>query len=447
MEHPIETFKILGLYGERNITIDFDSNVKIIVAENGYGKTTVLNALYAILAGDTEKLRKIPFESISIAFTDGDVVELSKSSLTVDLSESIKIHSGIYNHLRANLTDNTIHTLIQLHTTTPWSRFKEQPQFVNSVRIMRTNPETLKSWLDVVINEIGVNLPDMEKVKNAFDLIKTKFSFDLLYLPTYRRVEEDLQTLGINDELQIDNSHQINFGMSDVKRRISVITSEILKSSVEWFSKVNGEMIAQLVEGFKINKEMKDSVADPAAIKIVLDRIGENISATTKEQIINLVDTGDISQGHDDLVYFLSKLVKVYEQQKDNDAAIQDFTSICNEYLVDKRILYNESKVTISVVRTKNSKNVDWENLSSGEKQIISLFARLYLDKKENLAIFFDEPELSLSIDWQKKLLPHIIKSKKCKFLFSTTHSPFIFENELDESASDLAIYVEELLH
>ncbi|WP_367142226.1 AAA family ATPase [Aeromonas sp. ANNP30] len=96
-------------------------------------------------------------------------------------------------------------------------------------------------------------------------------------------------------------------------------------------------------------------------------------------------------------------------------------------------------------MRVKNNKEVDWENLSSGEKQIVSLFARLYLDRSENLAIFFDEPELSLSIEWQRKLLPHIMKSGKCQFLFCTTHSPFIFENELDAFASDLAFYVEEL--
>ncbi|MEZ8652051.1 AAA family ATPase [Vibrio splendidus] len=141
----------------------------------------------------------------------------------------------------------------------------------------------------------------------------------------------------------------------------------------------------------------------------------------------------------------MSNLVKVYEQQKENDQAIQEFTSVCNEYLVDKKVIYNESNVTISITRIKNNKPVEWDDLSSGEKQIVSLFARLYLDKSENLAIFFDEPELSLSIEWQQKLLPHIISSGKCKFLFCTTHSPFIFENELDQSASDLALYVEEL--
>lgn len=56
----------------------------------------------------------------------------------------------------------------------------------------------------------------------------------------------------------------------------------------------------------------------------------------------------------------------------------------------------------------------------------------------------FDEPELSLSIEWQKMLLPDIIDSGKCKFLLAVTHSPFIFDNDLDLNAYDLDTFVTE---
>jgi predicted ATPase len=88
---------------------------------------------------------------------------------------------------------------------------------------------------------------------------------------------------------------------------------------------------------------------------------------------------------------------------------------------------------------------VDIKTLSSGEKQIISLFSRLFLTKSKQVAIFFDEPELSLSIEWQKHLLPDIIQSGICGFIFCTTHSPFIFENDLIGYASDLSKYIEEI--
>ena len=78
------------------------------------------------------------------------------------------------------------------------------------------------------------------------------------------------------------------------------------------------------------------------------------------------------------------------------------------------------------------------QHLSSGEKQVVSIFSRLHLSDDLAYAIFFDEPELSLSIEWQRQLLADIYKSESCRFLFAATHSPFIYDNELDEFATTL---------
>ena len=95
-------------------------------------------------------------------------------------------------------------------------------------------------------------------------------------------------------------------------------------------------------------------------------------------------------------------------------------------------------------MRKKNGQKIDLHMLSSGEKQIVSLFSNIYLEKEPNMIVFFDETELSLSIEWQKMLLKDIIDSNKCKFLFATTHSPFIFD-QLIEYTSDLSEYSKEI--
>ena len=82
------------------------------------------------------------------------------------------------------------------------------------------------------------------------------------------------------------------------------------------------------------------------------------------------------------------------------------------------------------------------KNLSSGEKQIISLFSKLYLSDQEDNIVLFDEPELSLSIIWQAKLIPDIVNSNKCSFAIIITHSPFIFDNEYRELAIDIKKYI-----
>jgi predicted ATPase len=143
-------------------------------------------------------------------------------------------------------------------------------------------------------------------------------------------------------------------------------------------------------------------------------------------------------------VYFLSKLVGLYEQQKEKDNSIKQFTAVCNKYLHKKKIIYDETSVEISIVQERNHKPIDIRNLSSGEKQIISLFSKIYLDSDDEYIILFDEPELSLSLEWQRLLLPDILKSGKCKLLLAVTHSPFIFDNELDVNAIDLDDFVTE---
>ena len=64
----IQNFSIKSLFGYKDVSIDFDENVKIVIAENGAGKTTILSCLYYLLNGDYESLLKIKFASISIKF-------------------------------------------------------------------------------------------------------------------------------------------------------------------------------------------------------------------------------------------------------------------------------------------------------------------------------------------------------------------------------------------
>ncbi|MDP1288106.1 AAA family ATPase, partial [Klebsiella pneumoniae] len=74
---------------------------------------------------------------------------------------------------------------------------------------------------------------------------------------------------------------------------------------------------------------------------------------------------------------------------------------------------------------------IELEDLSSGEKQIISLMAHIYLDDTREKIVLFDEPELSLSIEWQEHVLADIINSPSVVQLLAITHSPFVFNNEL----------------
>lgn len=440
MKNIIKSFEIKGLYNERNVRIDFEDNIKIIVAENGYGKTTILNALYAVLYGEVDKLKKIEFESMSIIFSDNEEITIENSDLY--FSESKMDETNVYKYISNKIGDYETRKIMMSFLSLPRSQLLKNSRFRNASKKIGVSEKQLVSLFSA-LTDYGVEKNN--KSRENLERIKSKFPYKRVYLPTYRRVEHDLKEISGNDIDEIDSDNSINFGMKDINKVFKDITEEIRTSSIEWFSKVNGQMLSQLVTGIEVNKEIISSIKNPEAIRIVLDRIGDNIEEKSKQEILRLIESKEIFKGHDQLIYFISNLVKVYEKQRENDKAIQDFSNVCNKYLVDKKIRYDEGKVIISIVRRKNDRTVNIENLSSGEKQIIALFARLYLKKEDNLAIFYDEPELSLSMEWQKKLLPDINNSGKCAFMFVTTHSPFIFENELISNTVDLGTYIEEL--
>lgn len=434
-------FYVLGLFGERDMKINFTDSYKIIVAENGYGKTTVLNLLYSTLFGDVTKLRKLNFEELGVTFSSGEKIVIKKEELKPVL-KGFK-DSPFFDYMESNLGEDFIVELIDDVRRYPFSRMELSGYFRKAADALKVPKDVLKDFLREARHGKYRKIIS-GKTEQKLEAIRRLFPFNPLYLPTYRRVEEDIRSLGVDAEVKSLRYSSINFGMEDVKESITTITGEILSSSVEWFSKINGEMLSQLVNGFVVTDEMKSSISEPKAVRIVLDRIGEHIDQEEKNKIMGLVESGEIIEGHDPLVYFVANLLKVYQQQQKNDNAIQSFVSVSNNYLRDKEFVYNESNVTIDIIRKKNGRPVNIDTLSSGEKQIISLFAMLYLKSDNDLAIFFDEPELSLSMEWQKNLLPDIVNSGKCSFLFCTTHSPFIFDNELVANTTDLSYYTTE---
>jgi len=65
---------IEGLYGLYNYSLDFtqgeDKRLKIITGPNGYGKTTILQLIYALFGKDTDVFYKIPFSQVAFSIDD-----------------------------------------------------------------------------------------------------------------------------------------------------------------------------------------------------------------------------------------------------------------------------------------------------------------------------------------------------------------------------------------
>jgi len=462
----LKNFKIDKLFGFRNVDIEFDSDIKILIGENGLGKTTILNSLYYVLNKMYAKLLKVDFKNIELTFKDTRKISFSKNELEAYLeyqsnrARNRRIPPSI-KRLIENINLDEIKNEIKSHERFNLKNRKIINDFINENDIPRFAPP------DIMIQEIFrfLNEPKFENFVEINKILDS-YNFSILYLPTYRRVEEDLKNLGkfrkkihnlfeddevyyeeIEDDIEITDDTLIHFGMEDVENRIKIITNEINKSTINGFSKVTGEMLSQLLKGFPNIDDKDIDNLDENTVKIIIHRVGDNISETDRNNILELIDDKNKLKTKKELVYFIYKLIDIYDQHKHLDNAVKIFCKICNEYLSDKHFVYNESSVDVDIFRTNTDDKVLLNKLSSGEKQIISIFSKLYLeniDKNKNLVVLFDEPELSLSLPWQKKLLPDIINSDKCAFLLSVTHSPFIFDNELDKYAIGMNTYISE---
>lgn len=67
--------------------------------------------------------------------------------------------------------------------------------------------------------------------------------------------------------------------------------------------------------------------------------------------------------------------------------------------------------------------------LSSGEKQMLVILLTVLVEDNENYVLFMDEPEVSLHIDWQKRLIDLILELNPNVQIILTTHSPAVIMN------------------
>jgi energy-coupling factor transporter ATP-binding protein EcfA2 len=79
------------------------------------------------------------------------------------------------------------------------------------------------------------------------------------------------------------------------------------------------------------------------------------------------------------------------------------------------------------VIFRKGRQIIDMEKLSAGEKQILLLLFTLFLMEDRSTVLLLDEPEISLHIEWQDRLIQLMLDLNPNCQIIMTTHSPNIF--------------------
>jgi predicted ATPase len=486
----VQEFTIHGLYGYRTISLKSDYSATILIAKNGSGKTTLLGALDAFLNCQFGRLSGLEFSSITcklaglqdvltVNFSDVlSMLKIPENSELMAWSKACNLDPNVL----LDFVDNEFPTLKKLpgraieHTVFEAIRSKVSYSSIEAKKIFERLSDSLQNR-NLTIDRVRTLIKSVIK------------DVEIVYLPTYRRIELPLSNeldeskraygrkkpsvrtlLGLTGRSLFNAD--IQFGLSDISERLAKLNQEILFNSNEGYREISANIINELIGGaFERDNPTNAELPDKESLLLFFSRLrdGRGMGPYSDVAIpdIDKIYSGENVSTQSDrfLTYFLSKLNTVINATRGIEMLVEEFIKNCNKYLSaqdestdleldieyrlsrpttldDKILRLDRRTLRVTVESRAAKKRISLDSLSSGEKQMISLFARLYLYPGPKI-VLIDEPELSLSIDWQKKILVDVVSAPSCAQVIAITHSPFVFENELEPFARTLLLTVD----
>ncbi len=422
----IKSIHIKGLFDtfEHFIPFNQEDRITIIHAPNGFGKTIILKILYGLLKMDFSIFEKVPFDSFTI-----------------------------------NLDDNS---KIEILRTTELNYKNSKKYSYNISYIKNNNSQNLYKKLDCEKNEFRRNnISEEERNKNlilANSKLKTIDIFDLRY-------KQGLDVSCWYSIFQIDNN--IHFIET---QRVLMIDEEIMEDHVYALETSNNILVNSVS---KYATELKDIIEDTlneyATTSQNLERTFPNRLITQKKQ-----ENLTIENIKNELNYLEERRKKLQEvglwdneNQQDMSFQIPESTdaaslNVLNLYIQDankKLAVFENLEKKIALFKniinsrfqfkqmkidkkkgflflTHKGKNLDSNDLSSGEQHQLILLYQMLFKVKENDLVLLDEPEISLHIIWQEKFLDDLVKIIELNpfDVVITTHAPEIINDRWDLS-------------
>lgn len=82
--------------------------------------------------------------------------------------------------------------------------------------------------------------------------------------------------------------------------------------------------------------------------------------------------------------------------------------------------------------------------LSSGEKQMLVILLTVLIEDGQNYVLFMDEPEVSLHVEWQKRLIDLILELNSNVQIILATHSPAVIMNGWLDNVTEVSEITED---
>ena len=450
-------FRIEGLHNLYTFDIPIADNKLVLVGENGTGKSTVANFIYFFLTRQWDRMLEYQFRNV-LAVIDDTEIQVSRDEIddytTIDTRLTRRFPTRVVREIERVWAEQSLENI-------PASR-KEAIEHLRSVGL----PSIA---VDYFLHLSDTDSP-LTKFKTIEKQLKEITNAQILYLPTYRRIEQELSAIlpkRLLAELEsprdyeriqyqiarsIENNYEelVQFGMDDVEQIILRKMNQIKDKVRTDLNKLTGVHLRDVIRrAYQTVDPGKIISLDESTIRDIFSRTQEILFDRDQKELQEIIEkikaSKDIDNEDKVVAHFLIQLIELYEKQQEDERDVREFVAVCNAYFSDeKRFVYDNQNFEMYIrqqLQDDNSRKIKMKMLSSGEKQVVSLFSHIYLSGRKDYFVILDEPELSISVLWQKRLLPDLLK--KCSGLIAVTHSPFIFDNELKQYAHSLEEFTE----
>lgn len=414
--HLITEIQIKDLFGHYNYSLkipgierDTLSRVGILYGDNGSGKTTILKLLFHLLSpniekGHRSKISNIPFSKISVLFSDKVRITADRRGSILTGSFTVELKKPNRPPLKAKF-EATGGGGIGRYTKEGIDLYSEIEKLGLSIFFL-TDLRTLKSDEFAQVPKE----PEFPEFIEKWDRkVKTRYRSDV----------NDRRDSALRQSLEQTTS-LIRRSLIEASSRGDVEAQSIYADIVENIDDLTFQPVSDTVTPLnKLKKELKELEKRSEIFaelgltsKINIRSFYKGLNKATKrnlafvERVVRSFIDGQLAR--------LNALEKL-------KLMLVRFLSQINSFFVDKKIKIEASK-GISII-SDYSEDLKIEMLSSGEKQLLLLLLNILIASEAASLFIIDEPEISLNVKWQRKLIDALVditKGSQCQFLFAT---------------------------
>lgn len=404
----LDEVTLTGFWGSRSLYFRFHNDVNFIIGTNGSGKTTAVKLIVAALTADQDELLKLDFSKIIIKLRSLDSNKKPLITITKFLGSR-----GITNFVRYDIKQSLNEASKKYVVGYP------EDEWQNYVVLQKYYPndskrsEPVPSFLSDLVNVNWLSV-QRESVRGEGDK-KFEGSVDRKLTELSNRLVRYFSSISKQGTELLENLQKELF--------ISMLVGMDFKELTLISKSMNLEAKKKALEGIfkQFNLDQKSfqsklddhfNVLEKAKLKLEKDS-----SAITENDVLALIGTERIN-------YIVEEWQKLLEKRKKLFESRDTYLSIINNMMQRKTFQINDQNEL--EITTQSGKKLPISNLSSGEKQILILLGEALLQEKKTCVYIADEPELSLHVRWQEKLVDNLRAINPNAQIIFATHSPDI---------------------